>query len=68
MKLEILFKTGLVQIFDEKEINCKERTIKGHAYHLIDAWRKHGDEESVYCLDRYTAISLNQVFSVRVYE
>lgn len=63
MKLEIFYKNGQIDSFDEKQLDCTTWTLRGHASQLIQAFSK--SSEGVYKIDSYNAVRLDEVASVR---
>lgn len=64
MQLEVSYKNGTSDSFDEGQLDCSGLTVKGHAASLITAWGK-GDV-GVYKIDLYNAVLLGEVVSVQV--
>jgi hypothetical protein len=64
MNLIITYKNGEADVFEEKNLDCSSLTIKGHAAKLIEEWK--GTTRSVYVLDHYNAVALDEIICVRV--
>jgi hypothetical protein len=64
MRIEIKYKNGMGELFDEKQIDCSKWTIRGHASNLIEAMKEKN--KGIHNLDNYNAIVLDEVMSVRV--
>ena len=64
MNLIIAYRNVTSDSFDEKQLDCSERTIRGHANYLILEWKK--GTKGVYKIDDYNAILLDEIIAVRV--
>lgn len=64
MKLLMAYKNGTSDEFAEAQLDCSEKTLRGHASVLIHAWKER--KTGIYLLDCYNAIVLDDVLSVRV--
>lgn len=64
MKISIMYKNNAVDEFEEKQLDCCDRTIKGHANYLIEAWKSQVG--GVYRIDNYNAVLLDEIVAVRV--
>lgn len=60
----ITYKNGVVDIFEETNLDCNKLTPKGHAAKMIDVWSK--SSKTVYVLDNYNAVLLDEVICIRV--
>lgn len=65
-KLTIAYRNGTTDEFDEKQIDCSKKTIKGHAADLIETWQKGTQgTEGIYAIDHYNAVLLREIICVR---
>ncbi len=67
MKLVIAYKNGTTDEYDETDLDCSKLTIRGHAENLIRYWMDGREgNDSVYKIDNYNAIIIDQIICVRV--
>ena len=66
MKKQLLidFKNATGVSFSEENLDCRERTIIGHASALVDAWEK--ETKGVHKLDSYNAVLLDEIVDIKV--
>ena len=62
--LFIAYKNGTSDLFNSKQLDCSNLTIRGHASRLVDAWAK--GHKGVFEIDRYNAVQMDDIKSIAV--